>query len=224
MEWDSRGQKYIDKPIKGDIKVDSLDYDVLYDAAQMIKGVPGLTFEIGLRLGGASKYIMDAMLANKDLDRIHVAIDPYGDIGYKISDEAEVMRYDYTNEMMKKTMAALYKDIKGKRIHFLFFPFEDIEYMRLFPDGLPVYFNTDKQIINQYALVYFDGPHVTQHVMVETEFFDKRAPIGSMFVYDDVEGYYNHNMVDHYLSRHGWRLIRQSTKKASYQKERRLIF
>ena len=63
------------------LETDSPDtsYDVMKKHILTLKGVDGLSCEIGLRRGGGTKTMLDAFLMNND-KRIHVAIDPYGNI------------------------------------------------------------------------------------------------------------------------------------------------
>ena len=52
-------------------------YDLLKKYAKTIKGVDGLTCEIGVRRGLGSKSIMEGCIENND-KRTHICIDPYG--------------------------------------------------------------------------------------------------------------------------------------------------
>jgi hypothetical protein len=193
------------------------DYHVLVDAAKAIKGVEGMTVEIGLREGGGSKNIIDTLIQNSDLGRTHIAIDPYGHIEYRLKDN-ETVTYDYHNDMRNRTIASMYAYIQNKNINFLFFPLEDSEFFIRFSDGVPTYSDKSKRMETKYALVYFDGPHTTQDTFDETQFFMARAVPGSIFVYDDIEGYYDHEYIKKHLFQNGWIERMRSTTKNSYIK------
>lgn len=131
---------------------DSSEYSILSNAVDMIKNIEGLTCEIGLREGGSTKIILDS-LKNNGVQKTHIAIDPYGNIEYRLK-ENEVHRMDYTNQMKNKTLYNLYKYCDENNLECLYFPLEDVEFFKRYSDGVPVY-NQYKQIINTYSLVFF---------------------------------------------------------------------
>ena len=60
---------------------DSGNYEVLADAARRSKGVEGAAVEIGVRLGGGLKYIIDGLVETGQTPEKPVfGIDPYGNI------------------------------------------------------------------------------------------------------------------------------------------------
>lgn len=199
------------------------DYEVLMRACRKVKGVPGLTCEVGLREGGGSKYMIDTLLANEDFGRTHVAIDPYGSIPYIQSETNTIGGFEggtgpYPNEMMKYTLRDLYGYICNKDIQVLFFPFEDTVYYAMFGGGVPVYHDGKKEYVNQYACVYMDGPHNLESTMDETKFFADRSTPGSVLVYDDINTYYDHNSVREWLERQRWAELETMGTKAAYIK------
>lgn len=202
----------------GMLRDNGSDYDVVQNATKEIKGVPGLTCEIGLREGGGSKYIIDALVNNEDFGRTHIAIDPYGSIPY-IQSETQI-RQDgpYPNDMMKVTLWSLYEYIHKKDIDFLFFPLEDEEFFRRYSDGVPVYKNHKKELINTYALVFIDGPHNLESTMNEAMFFAPRCVPGSILVFDDVDKYYDHSRIKEYLLNNEFEEYRTVNTKAAYIK------
>jgi hypothetical protein len=194
-----------------------MSYEVLEEAAKSIKGVSGLTCEIGLREGGGTKLIIDSLISVNDFNRTHICIDPFGHLPYPLN-ETQIVTYDYTNHMRNQAMWELYAYIDDKKINVLFFPLEDFEFFNRFADGVPVY-EDSKRMMNQYALVYFDGPHTLAITMNETEFFEPRAPKGAIFVYDDIHDYYDHSKIKEYLTALGWEEIIATNHKASYRKQ-----
>lgn len=193
------------------------NYEILSEAAKSVDWVKGLTVEIGLRAGGGTKRIIDGLLESKALGRTHIAIDPYGQIDYLFKDGATVT-YDYTNEMRNNTLSQLYEYIKGKPINFYLYPMEDFEFFRRFADGVPVYDHKRKSLVNEYALVYFDGPHTTETTLAETRFFAPRASPGAIYVYDDVEGFYDHSVIKQFHLNTGWKVWKESPTKIAYMK------
>lgn len=169
---------------------DSLEYEVFYDAVTHIKGIEGMTCEIGLRAGGGSDHIISALFKNKDFGRTHVMIDPYGNIEYETS-EGLITTHDYTNRMRDNAIVDIYTKYMNTPINLLFFPLEDTEFFSRYHDGVPVYSN-HKKILTKYALVHFDGPHAIKPLVTETMFFIPRLAEKAVFVYDDI-GNYDHN-------------------------------
>jgi len=138
------------------MQTDSSEYKILSNAADMIKNIEGLTCEIGLREGGSTQLILNS-IKNSGVPKIHIAIDPYGNIEYRHNENAS-MRLDYTNQMKNRTLYNLYKYCYENDVECLYFPLEDVEFFKRYSDGVPVY-NQYKQLINKYSLVFFDGPH-----------------------------------------------------------------
>ena len=197
---------------------DNLDYDIIFKAASSIKHVPGIICEIGTRRGGSLKYIIDALLSVGDHNRNVVCIDPYGDIGYRHADNI-ICTFDYTNTMRDEAWANIYAYVQGKPINLIFQCLEDTEFFNRFQDGVPVYQQHGKQIINQYSLVYFDGPHDTESISKEIDFFIPRSTYGTKFIFDDIVNY-NHTSIHNRLLNEGFALVEYSTdaRRASYTK------
>ena len=54
-------------------RVDSVEYEILINATRQIAHLSGLTCEIGVREGGSSYMIMNALLTeNKDYRGVHI--------------------------------------------------------------------------------------------------------------------------------------------------------
>ena len=198
-----------------DLPGDSFDYDVLFNAAQSISKVNGLVCEIGVRRGGSLKYIIDGL--NNGPYRHLIAIDPYGDIPYQASDTTNV-KLDYSNDMKHESMANIYQYIIGKNINFIFFNLEDTEFFKQYNDGIIIYSDV-KEVINTYALVFFDGPHNLISIQDSVDFFINKTSIGGIFVFDDVLEY-RHDIIHHRLLDNGFKLLEvgKQTRKMSYQK------
>tara|TARA_R110000868_G_C10637652_1_gene743820 strand:- start:59 stop:673 length:615 start_codon:yes stop_codon:yes gene_type:complete len=194
---------------------DSLDYDLLYRAAQKSKDIDGLVCEIGTRKGGSLAYIIDALQhTNKHI----IAIDPYGNIEYQ-STEHDFVRLDYTNDMKHEAMMNIHAYVRNKGVNFTFFNLEDTEFFKRYDDGVPVY-NQHKQVLNTYSFVFYDGPHDVTSIMDELFFFMSRSVSGTVYVFDDILSY-PHNEIDAYLLNNGFALLEQGAqqRKASYIKQ-----
>jgi hypothetical protein len=199
-----------------DLPTDSADYEVLYNAASSIKDVEGLVCEIGTRRGGSTKYIIDGLLNAEDFNRTFICVDPYGSIEY-FSNEHSCSKPDYTNDMRNDAIINIYKYVLSKPINVLFFCLEDTEFFKRFEDGVPVY-NDIKKLINQYSLVFFDGPHCSASIIKEVEFFYPRTVIGSKFVFDDVCDY-NHSLIHESLIKNNFKQTETSHRKVTYIKQ-----
>lgn len=194
---------------------DSFNYEVLFEAAASIKDIPGTICEIGTRQGGSLQYIVEGLLAANDLNRNVVCLDPYGDIEYRGGDD-HFSKIDYTNDMRNEAWANIYAYVNKKPVNVVFLCLEDTEFFNRFSDGFPFYQNS-KTISNQYALVFFDGPHDTISIIKEVEFFLPRSVVGSQFVFDDVAEY-NHQAIDDILLQNNFKEVKRSQRKISYVK------
>lgn len=193
---------------------DSGDYRLLTQGVHMSASVAGMTCEIGLRLGGGTKHIIDALALHAP-SKVHIAIDPYGHIPYEHK-EGQPVRLDYTNEMRDECLANLYAYVKEKKINFQFFNLEDTEFFKRYADGVPVY-NLNKTIERNYSFVHFDGPHAVSPLLTEIDFFIEKALPGTCWCFDDVTGYYDHDVIEKVLFDLGFKLIEKTWHKALYQ-------
>lgn len=198
-----------------DLPGDSGDYELLALGVELSKATQGLTCEIGLRRGGGTKVIIDA-IAQHCPGKVHIAIDPYGHIPYEHK-EGQVVQLDYTNEMYNDCMTQVFDYAKSKGVPFLFFKLEDTEFFKRFGDGVPVY-NIEKKIETNYSFVHFDGPHAEEPLMKEISFFSCFSPKGAVWVFDDVNGYYDHDKVEQFIfTCTKFKLITKKHHKALYQ-------
>ena len=79
------------------------------------------------------------------------------------------------------------------------------------------FYNEKEELINDYALVFFDGPHDNSALQLETNFFVPRSKIGTVFVYDDI-WMYDHDELESYLFTNGFKVLEKKNIKASYIK------
>ena len=91
---------------------DSAEYEILYEAARAIRGVPGLTCEIGLREGGGTEMILRGLRDSRpvpgDEARWHVAVDTYGSLPYEQAEGTGPVKLDYCAEMRRRAMRQLF--------------------------------------------------------------------------------------------------------------------
>lgn len=179
---------------------DSGRYDVLTSAAMRVRGLPGISVEIGLRAGGGTKAIIDGL----EPGSTHVAIDPYGQIPYHLSENRVWGSSDYTNAMRDRTLAELYPYASERRINFIFLNMTSDEFMGRFDDGIPFYDYGLAARAEDVRLVHFDGQHAIDFVKKEFNWFRCRAVLGAEFIFDDVDKY-DHDLIDSlkYTAR-GW--------------------
>lgn len=201
---------------------DNIDYHILIEGIELVKNIPGMTCELGIRMGGGSHYIMEA-LAKTNQRKTHIGIDPYGNILYQGTNGAYT-RYDYTNEMRNKCMINLYQLSLDLGINFLFFPLEDTEFFKRYADGVPVYQNMgitdgDKFLEKQYSFVFLDGPHSTHSLITEFNFFNERMSKGAVIVFDDHNVYDINYLEQNHIFSSGWELVTKTSVKASYIKK-----
>ena len=175
---------------------DSSEYEILHEAALRVgKDVPGAVVEIGSRRGGSAKIIIDAFSHAGNSNRPMFCIDPYGNIDLEITNinaslhyqnkyelEGDPMskdisfktKFDYTNDMRNRIVPSLYYYAFQHGFNFTFFCLEDTEFFKRYSDGVPIYEN-EKRMVNEYAFVFFDGPHTNEPVLREAKFFTQRA-------------------------------------------------
>ena len=198
-----------------DLPGDSQNYEVIEKAVEHSIAIPGLTCEIGLRRGGGTKVIVDT-LAKHNAKKVHIAIDPYGNIEYKPDDKHSV-RLDYTNNMRDEALPQIYQYCKMKGINFYFFNMEDEEFFARFSDGVPIY-NYYKSKINSYSFVHFDGPHDYTSIAYEVHWFAERTPLGGTWVFDDIHDYAHEKLEKDDIFPAGFEKLVEEGRKAAYVK------
>lgn len=221
--------------------VDSQEYEILVKAVEEIGHTPGAIVEIGTRRGGSAKMIIDALVGTRNNHRSMFCIDPYGNIDYPYTnkglslhygtnaikegdpqdtDKITLLKLGYNNEMRNRTIPSLYFYAYNAGLNFTFFCLEDTEFFNRYSDGVPVY-DEHKKLETEYAFVFFDGPHDNNSLNIECEFFINRAPVGAVFVFDDI-GMYDHNKIveQNWLFNNGFELLEKGNTKASYIKSK----
>jgi hypothetical protein len=215
---------------------DSQEYEILANAALAVNDTPGAIVEIGTRRGGSAKMIIDALVSKGNVNRPMFCIDPYGNIEIECTnlnmavhnperkiegnpqskDITSPQRFDYDNTMRNRIIPSLYYYAYSHGFDFTFFCLEDTEFFNRYNDGVPVY-NNIKTLVNEYAFVFFDGPHDNKTLVLETDFFLKRAPVGAVYVYDDI-WMYDHDAIEKMLFDAGFETLEKKNIKASYKK------
>ena len=123
--------------------------------------------------------------------------------------------------MYKQCMADLFTYIIGKPVNFVIYKMTDFRFFEKFPYGTPRY-DLNEVIDDKYSTIHFDGPHTSEIVLSEVEFFHTRTVFGSTFVFDDVsetDFFYSHHKVHDWLLQNGWEHIKTGQKKALYRKQ-----
>jgi len=189
------------------IQGDSTEYEILEQACKTL-GDDLFTAEIGVRQGAGTKIILDTL---KDKKHWHIGIDPYGNLNYQHYDNSESYTCDYTNSMKLQ----LIKDIDYQ--NFTLFPMGDDEFMKRFYDGVPIY-REKKELINNYDLVHFDGPHKTVDVLKEVMFFAQRSRAGTVFVFDDYPKFDMDLILKIIVNDYGFMLLKQGKNKIALKR------
>ena len=183
--------------VEAELPTDSLNYHVVSNAVKAAKDVEGMTCEIGVRRGGGSKFIIDALVEmNKNVP--HIGIDPFGNIEYFADEKYGVIRQDYSNSMKLEMLTNMSLYCLQKNINYVFFNLEDTEFFNRYTDGVPIY-NEVKKIWNKYSSVLLDGPHNILALKTEIDFFNQRMDIGATLILDDLELYPHFEEIDPYL-------------------------
>jgi hypothetical protein len=175
------------------IQGDSTEYEILEQACKTL-GDDLFTAEIGVRQGAGSKVILDSL---KDKKHWHIGIDPYGNLDYEHYDGSGSYTCDYTN--------------------FTLFSMGDDEFMKRFHDGVPIY-REKKELINNYDLVHFDGPHKTVDVLKEVMFFAQRSRAGTVFVFDDYPKFDMDLILKIIVNDYGFMLLKQGKNKIALKR------
>ncbi len=189
------------------IQGDSTEYEILEQACKTL-GDDLFTAEIGVRQGAGTKIILDTL---KDKKHWHIGIDPYGNLNYQHYDNSESYTCDYTNSMKLQ----LIKDIDYQ--NFTLFPMGDDEFMKRFHDGVPIY-REKKELINNYDLVHFDGPHQTVDVLKEVMFLAQRCRAGTVFVFDDYPKFNMDLILKIIVNDYGFMLLKQGKNKIALKR------
>ena len=195
---------------------DSVEYEILMNAVIQIQHIEGFTCEIGVREGGSTQIILD-ILKQTNQNKIHIAIDPFGNIDYTHW-ENTVQKIDYTNKMKNQMLMNLYTYCSKNDMEVLYFPLEDTEFFKRFADGIPIY-NENKYIINTYSLVFFDGPHSVNAIKIECDFFIDKISVGGVFVFDDINQYEHMEEIHPYILQNNFSVLEKGQRKISYIKK-----
>jgi hypothetical protein len=194
------------------IETDGAHYQELVKACNETRGIPGATFEIGVRRGGSSQLIMESM---KGTRKLHIAVDPYGAIDYE--DIVGVHKTDYTNQMKNETLASLYSWCRDNDCDFIFYNLEDVEFFKRFPEGVPYYYDT-KVIVDSFSLAFIDGPHATLPVLEAFKWLKDKMSVGGQIVFDNYDHYPHDSEVEVEILKHNYKLINTGADKKIYVK------
>ena len=214
------------------ISGDSIEYKLLAKWTDQLNVMSTdfiTTVEIGVREGYGSHVICDVIKG----PHVHIAIDPYGDVKYKHLDVKKGYIAYWTDEKDKKlvnpdgspripTYPNSMKDTFLKNFDYnektVLFQLEDTEYMNAFGNGVPIYRDGKKKLVNPYDLVFFDGPHTTEAVMREATWFAQRSRKGTRFIFDDKDTY-RMDLVAHVLTFDGFVTIEHGDTKVCLEKQ-----
>jgi len=196
------------------ISGDSSEYEFFDEAIQLLKNPIGVSVEIGVRRGMGTKCIIDAYRKyHPSIQLKHLGIDPYGNILYRTSDNDKGGRLDYTNKMKQDALLAIIKEYP----EFNFINLEDSEFFKRYADGYPVY-DFEKKLLTKYETVHFDGPHDTESVMKEVDFFLDRRPEQCVYIFDDIDTH-DIDKIGEHLIWNGFKEFKKGKRKAVFINE-----
>src|SRR5210317_2130360 len=180
----------------------SKDYELLEKWTKDFDCQGYKTCEIGVREGLGSKIIMDNVKNNY----IHVGVDPYGNLKYQHYDDGPAYTADYTDQM-RDTMLNDFKSYRNQG-KFTLCNMTDTQFM-----------NDSEHRHSTFALVHFDGPHMTKDVMTEAVWFANRSAKGTRFVFDDYPKY-NMSIVAKCLELYGFLITDKGENKCLMTKQK----
>ena len=190
---------------------DSKEYEFFDEAIKLLKNPIGVSVEIGVRRGMGTKCIIDAYRKyHPNIKLNHLGIDPYGDILYRTADNDNGGRLGYTNKMKQEALLDLIKEYP----EFNLINLEDSEFFKRFADGYPIY-DYEKKLLTQYEMVHFDGPHDTESVMKEVNFFLERRPKQCVYIFDDIDTH-DIDKIGKHLIDNGFKEFKKGERKAVY--------
>ena len=195
---------------------DGKEYDVVSKSVKAVADIEGMTCEVGLREGGGSLYMIKA-LKETNQNRMHIAIDPYGDIPYFMH-ENQCLTARYDNNMKYDTLAQMYKWCQDNKQDFTFFCLESSEFFKRYHDGVPLYSDHKKTLVNKYSCVYLDAQHRSTEVLPEVFFFSERMNKGAILVMDDCDFYDHYELVHPIVERLGFGTFIKGNHKHAYIK------
>ena len=197
------------------IKGDSSEYHLITKHIGKLKvDRATLTCEIGLREGLGSKIIMDAVREHKPNLYKHIAIDPYNNLSYEHYDNEGSVVAGYTEEMKQKTVSYLYQNYP----EFDFYHMTDDYYFKTMGDGHQLGLFNNMMLFGLYKVVHFDGPHTTEAVIQELNFFIPRSETKALFIIDDFKDL-RMGIVDMLLKTYNFNVAEEGDNKIIYQKE-----
>ena len=194
---------------------DSTEYEFISEEIAKLELPPVvLTCEIGLRRGLGSKTIMDAVIAKGTEHYRHIAVDPYGNLNYQHYDDKPPYTADYTDNMKVET---LYDLVKYKE--FAFFEFPDTYFFETMKNGYPISIDGQMYMKDTYTVVHLDGPHTTNAVNHEINFFMRQMEDESLIILDDYKTY-NTKTVDWSLEKIGFKRVKEGDRKLIYKRSK----
>jgi hypothetical protein len=214
------------------ISGDSVEYSLLAKWTDQLDVVSPdfiTTVEIGVREGYGSHVICEMIKG----PHVHIGIDPWGDLNYRHldprdghlpywTDDVGNMLKDDKGKPVTPTYPNKMKETFNKNFKYhektVLFQLEDTEYMNAFGNGVPIYYQGKKKLVNQYDLVFFDGPHTTEAVMREATWFANRSRKGTRFIFDDIDTY-RMDLIAHALTFDGFKTIESGESKICLEKQ-----
>ena len=191
------------------IRGDSAEYDLLEKWSKNFDCNGYYSCEVGVREGLGSKIIMDNVINNY----LHIGIDPYGDLVYQHLDNQKDCQW----EGLEKGVAPTYSDNLRDQLLEDFKPYIEKGKFILSNVTDTMFMTNPSNQDKKFALVHFDGPHMTRDVITEAVWFANRSAPITRFIFDDYPQY-NQRIINEMLVYFGFIVKEEGENKILLEK------
>lgn len=141
----------------------------------------GLALEIGIRRGGFSLALIQAIVESGKRERPLLGCDPWGCIPYPVGQE--IRQPNYGEHFYQDAMVALSIAAKENNVFHHVMRLMSTDFMKIF-DDINIYRNGET-LQKRFSFVMLDGAHDVLTVSSELEWFKERMMPGGMIIVDD---------------------------------------
>lgn len=141
----------------------------------------GLAMEIGIRRGGTSFAMIQAIASSSKPNRPMLGCDPWGDLPYAVGNRIEQPNYGegfYQDAMISLSIVA-----KECNVFHHVMRLTSFDFMKIFDDI--TFYKNGKELSKKFSIVYLDGMHNVEAVSKELLWFKDRMLPGGMIIVDD---------------------------------------
>lgn len=194
-----------------------LDKELFEECVKNLKNKNGVSIEVGVHQGGASKLIIEAYKKHHPtLKHFHIGLDPFGGVPY-VDNESMYQKKQFDPRYNDQRRWMLQKTIvEQEDKNFIFLLLESSEYFKRFPDGYPILIDSQKYILGTYDLVHIDAMHAVEFIINEINFFKNRMIPKGFIILDDWDCF-DIDFIDKYMYYIGFKKYKKGKKKMVYQ-------